>query len=162
MNKCDISEDETTSALYALYVTQIPAAGVSSGGPHTAHASVAASSTYNISGQLGQSRKRKNALKDENCYEHDQQAPAKMTLTSNQQAPAKNREVVDSEHYTNDRDPVSTHDLVPQSKSASERHKSKHKSRSSHSDGGSALFHVYCLYLADMYYLLIFFSKYCV
>uniref|UniRef100_A0A0E0KDN7 CW-type domain-containing protein n=1 Tax=Oryza punctata TaxID=4537 RepID=A0A0E0KDN7_ORYPU len=139
MNRCDISEDETTNALNALYVTQIPAAGVSSGGSHTAHASVAASSTYNISGQLGQSRKRKNALKDENCHEHDQQAPAKMTVTNNQQAPAKNREVVDSEHYPNDRDPVSTHDLVPLSKSAflvAERHKSKHKSRSSHSDGG--------------------------
>ncbi|KAF0887847.1 hypothetical protein E2562_004057 [Oryza meyeriana var. granulata] len=139
MNRCDISEEETTNALNALYVTQIPATGVSSGGPHTAHAGAAASSTYNISGQLGQSRKRKNALKDENCLvESSYPAPASMAITSNQQAPAKIKEV-GSEHYPNDRDSVSTHDLGPVGKSAdlvAEKQKSKHKSCSSHSDGG--------------------------
>uniref|UniRef100_A0ACD5YL18 Uncharacterized protein n=1 Tax=Avena sativa TaxID=4498 RepID=A0ACD5YL18_AVESA len=38
MNRCDIGEDETTDALNTLYVTQVPAAGVSSCGPHTVDA----------------------------------------------------------------------------------------------------------------------------
>uniref|UniRef100_A0A0D9VTY6 CW-type domain-containing protein n=1 Tax=Leersia perrieri TaxID=77586 RepID=A0A0D9VTY6_9ORYZ len=138
MNRCDISEDETTNALNALYVAPIPASGVSSGGPHTAHAGAAASSTYNISGQLGQNKKRKTTLKDEQCLvESSYPTPASTTLTSNQVAPAKNNEF-DSEHYPNNRDSVKTHDLGQVSKSVdlvAERHKSKHKSRSRHSDG---------------------------
>ncbi|XP_006650076.2 cysteine-tryptophan domain-containing zinc finger protein 3-like isoform X2 [Oryza brachyantha] len=140
MNRCDISEDETTNALNALYVTQIPATGISSGGPHTGHAGAAASSTYNIIGQLGQNRKRKNALKDENCLVENSYlpAPASVTIMSNQRAPAKNKEVVDSERYPNDSDFVRRHELGPVSKSAdhfAEKQKSKHKSRSSHFDG---------------------------
>ncbi|KAL5219077.1 hypothetical protein ABZP36_019761 [Zizania latifolia] len=146
MNRCDISEDQTTNALRSLSTldaTPIPANGISSGGPHTKHAGAAASSTYNISEQLGQSRKRKNALKYENCLvESLYPIPASMTLLSNQQAPTKNKDTVDSEHYPHERDSVIKHDLGPASKSAdlvAERQKSKHKSRSSHSDGGDLM-----------------------
>ncbi|KAG8063375.1 hypothetical protein GUJ93_ZPchr0003g18536 [Zizania palustris] len=147
MNRCDISEDQTTNALRSLSTldaTPIPVTDVSLGGPHTKHAGAAASSTYNINEQLGQSRKRKNALKDENCLvESSYPIPASMTLLSNhQQAPTKNKDAVDSEHYPHERDSVIKHDLGPASKSAdlvAERQKSKHKSRSNHSDGGDLM-----------------------
>lgn len=149
MNRCDISEDETTNALNALYVTPVPATGVSSGVPHTAAAGTATSSTYNISGHLEQSRKRKNALKDGNgMAESSYPMPASIPLMSNQQAPTKNKKTVDGEHYPFEGDSVSKHGPGPVSRSADfvvEKQKSKHKNRSSYSDGGIVLFHICCL-----------------
>lgn len=61
MNRCDISEDETTGALNALFAIPATATTLSSGSPHTAVTGTATSITYNISGQFEWIRKRKIA-----------------------------------------------------------------------------------------------------
>ncbi|KQK21712.1 uncharacterized protein LOC100830897 isoform X2 [Brachypodium distachyon] len=141
MNRCDIGEDETTNALNALYATQAPATGVSSGGPHTAAAGTAVSSTHSISGQLEQSRKR--TLKDGNgLHESSYPTPSSFPLMRNQQAPTENKRTVDGEHYPFERDSVSKHGLEQVSKSANfvvEKQKNKHNSHSSYSDGGDLI-----------------------
>lgn len=133
MNRCDIGEDETTDALNALYATQVPATG----GLRTAAAGIAASSTYNISGQFEQSRKRKSTLKDGNdLVESSYHSSSSIPLMSNQQTPTKNKRSVDGEPYRFERDSASKHGLGPVSKSADyvvERQTLKH---SSYSDGG--------------------------
>ncbi|XP_062211259.1 cysteine-tryptophan domain-containing zinc finger protein 3-like [Phragmites australis] len=138
MNRCDISQDETTDALNALYVIPALATGVSSGGPHTAGAGTATSSVYNISGQIEQSRKRKIAPSDGNgLVESSYHTPLSIPLMSNQQDPSKNKRTIDGEHYNFKKHSVNKH-LRPMSRSAdlvSEKQKSKHN-HSSYSDGG--------------------------
>lgn len=127
-------------------VTSVPATGVSSGGPRTAAAGTATSSTYNINGQLEQSRTRDNDLKDGNgMAESSYPTPASIPPMSNQQTPTNNKRTVDGEHYPFERDSLSKHGLGPVSRSADfvvEKQKSKHKNCSSYSDGGIVPFHI--------------------
>lgn len=143
MNRCDIREEETTDALNALYVTQVPATGVSSCGPHTIAAGTAVSNSYNISGQLEQSRKRKITLKDGNgLVESSYPTPSSISLMSNHQASTKNNRTSDSVHYSFERDYGSKHELGPVSTSADfaeEKQKLKHKNRNSYSDEGDLM-----------------------
>uniref|UniRef100_A0ACD5XQ29 Uncharacterized protein n=1 Tax=Avena sativa TaxID=4498 RepID=A0ACD5XQ29_AVESA len=143
MNRCDIGEDETTDALNTLYVTQVPAAGVSSCGPHTVAAGTAASNSYNISGQLEQSRKRKITLKDENTLvESSYPTPSPIPLMSNPQVPTKNKRTIDSDHYPFEANFGNKHGLGPVSTSADfvvENQKLKHKRCNSYSDRGDLM-----------------------
>jgi hypothetical protein len=66
MENVPSNEDETPNGLNALYVIPAPAISVSSGGPRPADEDTATLNAQNISGQLGQSRKRKTAMRDGN------------------------------------------------------------------------------------------------
>jgi hypothetical protein len=157
MNRCDIREEETTDALNALYVTQVPATGVSSCGPHTIAAGTSASNSYNISGQLEQSKKRKITLKDGNgLVERSYPTPLPLPLMSNHQATTKNNKIIDSEHCPFKRDYGSKHELGPVSTSADfvvENQKFKHKSRNRYSDEGLFFCISVTYFLYDIHYL---------
>lgn len=137
MNRCEISEEETTNALNALYVIPAPANGIPSvGHPHVASAGLVTSSTSHLNGHAELSRKRKNALIDGNFVAvgpHQAQASGHM---NNQHAPSKSKSYADGSQYPIERDSVNK--LVDP---IIEKKKSKSKHRSSYSDGGlSSLF----------------------
>ncbi|KAK8461042.1 hypothetical protein SEVIR_2G438100v4 [Setaria viridis] len=136
MNRCEISEEETTNALNALYVIPAPANGIPSvGHPHVASAGLVTSSTSHLNGPVEQSRKRKNTLNDGNFVtEGSHQAQASGHLMSNQHAPSKSKSYADGSQYSIERDSVSK--LVDPT---IEKKKSKSKHRSSYSDGGDLI-----------------------
>ncbi|XP_066351137.1 cysteine-tryptophan domain-containing zinc finger protein 3-like isoform X2 [Miscanthus floridulus] len=140
MNRCDISEDETTEALNALFAIPATATTFSSGSPHTAGTGTAASSAYNISGQFERSRKRKNSPSNgKDLAESSYHTPSLTPSMSNQQDPIRDERTTDDTRYSSERDSVSKHGPRPVSKSAdliSEKLKPKHKNHSSYSDEG--------------------------
>ncbi|ONM26037.1 CW-type Zinc Finger [Zea mays] len=131
MNRCEISEEETTNALNALYVPA-PANGIPSVGlPHVASSGLVTSSTPNMNGHIEQSRKRKNVLSDGNFVaEGSHQTQGSGHPMSNQHAPNKSKTHTDGIQYPIDRDSVSK-SVDPTIKK--QRSKSKH--HSSYSDG---------------------------
>ncbi|OEL14198.1 hypothetical protein BAE44_0024782 [Dichanthelium oligosanthes] len=133
MNRCEISEEETTNALNALYVIPAPANGIPSvGHPHVTSAGLVTSSTSNLNGHVESSRKRKNPLSDGFFVaEGSHQTQASGHPMSNQHAPSKSKNYADSSQYPIERDSVSK--LVDPT---IEKKKSKSKHRSSYSDGG--------------------------
>ncbi|XP_062189912.1 cysteine-tryptophan domain-containing zinc finger protein 7-like [Phragmites australis] len=133
MNRCDISEEETTNALNALYVIPAPANGNPSvGHPHVASAGLATSSTFNVSGHAEQNRKRKNVLIDGNVLvEGSHPAQASVHPMSNHHAPTKIKSSADGNQYPIERDSVSK-SVDPYI----EKKRSKSKNRGSYSDGG--------------------------
>ncbi|XP_021301357.1 uncharacterized protein LOC8082661 isoform X3 [Sorghum bicolor] len=145
MNRCDISEDETTEALNALFAIPATAATFSSGGPHTAGAGTgtATSSAYNISGQFERSRKRKNAPSNgKDLAGSSYRTPLLTPSMSNQQDPIRDERTTDDMHYSSKTDSVSKHGPRPVSKSAdlvSEKLKPKHRNHSSYSDEGGIM-----------------------
>lgn len=139
MNRCDISEDETTEALNALFAIPVTATTFSSGGPHTAGAGTgtgtASSSTYNISGQFERSRKRKSAPSNgKDLAESSYHTPLLTPSMSNQQDPIRHKKTTDGMRYSSERDSVSKHGSRPVSKSTV---------HSSYSDEGSFLVHFF-------------------
>ncbi|CAL5085368.1 unnamed protein product [Urochloa decumbens] len=133
MNRCEISEEETTNALNALYVIPAPSNGIPSvGHPHVASAGLVTSSTSHLNGHVEQSRKRKNALSDGTfAAEGSHLMQASVHPMSNQHAPSKSKSYADGGQYPIERDSVSK--LVDPT---IEKKKSKSKHRSSYSDGG--------------------------
>ncbi|GJN10734.1 hypothetical protein PR202_ga28852 [Eleusine coracana subsp. coracana] len=131
-NRCDVSEEETTNALNALYVIPAPANGIPSAGhPHVASAGPVTSSIASVNGHLEQSRKRKSALTDASTLiEGSHQTQASVHPVSNQHAPIKNKGSADSNQYSTERDPISK--LDP----SFEKKRSKSKHHDSYSDGG--------------------------
>jgi hypothetical protein len=140
MNRCEISEEETTNALNALYVMPMPANGIPNAGhPHVASAGLVTSSTSNLNGHAEQSRKRKNALSDGNFVaEGSHLLQASGHPVSNQHTPSKSKSYADGSQYPIERDSVSK--LVDP---IIEKKRSKSKHRSSYSDGGYILFDPY-------------------
>jgi hypothetical protein len=149
MNRCDISEDETTEALNALFVIPATARTFSSGSPQIAGTGTATSSAYNISGQFERSRKRKNAPSNgKDLDESSYHTPSLTPSMSNQQDPIRDERTTDDTRYSSERDSVSKHGPRPVSKSAdliSEKLKPKYKNHSSYSDEGSFLFFLFSL-----------------
>lgn len=152
MNRCEISEEETTNALNALYVPA-PANGIPAvGHPHVASTGLVTSSTPNMNGHIEQNRKRKNIPSDGNFVaEGSHLTQVSGHPMSNQHAPSKSKTHTDGIQYPIDRDSLSK-SVDPTIKK--QRSKSKH--HSSYSDGGSILFliisvcltyHISCLIL---------------
>lgn len=133
MNRCEISEEETTNALNALYVIPAPVNGIPSvGHPHVASAGLVTSNTCNINGHVEQSRKRKNALNEGNFVaEGSHQTQASGHPMSNQHAPNKSKSYADGNQY-----PVERDSLSKPADPAIEKKRSKSKHHSSYSDGG--------------------------
>ncbi|WVZ67015.1 hypothetical protein U9M48_016160 [Paspalum notatum var. saurae] len=129
MNRCEISEEETTNALNALYVIPAPANGIPSvGHPHAASAGQVTSSGCNINGHVEQSRKRKSGLNDGEGSHRTQASGHPM---NSQHAPSKSKSHADGNQYPIERDSVSK-SLDP----TIEKKRSKSKHHSSYSDGG--------------------------
>lgn len=137
MNRCEISEEETTNALNALYVIPAPANGIPSvGHPHVASAGLVSSITSTLNGHVEPSKKRKSLLSDGHFVpEGSHQAQASVHPMSNQHAPSKSKSYADGSQYPIERDSVSK--LVDPT---TEKKKSKSKHRSSYTDGGFILF----------------------
>lgn len=137
MNKCEISEEETTNALNALYVIPVPANGIPSvGHPNVASSGLVTSSTPNINGHIEQNKKRKNALSDGNfAPEGSHQTQGYGHQVNNQHAPNKSKTYADGIQYPVERDSVSK-SVDP----TIEKKRSKSKHHSNYSDGGSILF----------------------
>lgn len=133
MNRCEISEEETTNSLNALYVIPAPANGISSvGHPHVASSGLVSSITSTLNGHVDQSRKRKSLLSDGHFLsEGSHQVQASVHPMSNQHAPSKNKSYADGSQYPIERDSVSK-----LGDPTTEKKKSKSKHRSSYSDGG--------------------------
>ncbi|KAF8680676.1 hypothetical protein HU200_045711 [Digitaria exilis] len=133
MNRCEISEEETTNSLNALYVIPAPANGISSvGHPHVASSGLVSSITSTLNGHVDQSRKRKSLLSDGHFLsEGSHQVQASVHPMSNQHAPSKNKSYADGSQYSIERDSVSK-----LGDPTTEKKKSKSKHRSSYSDGG--------------------------
>ncbi|KAF0907714.1 hypothetical protein E2562_020468 [Oryza meyeriana var. granulata] len=132
MNRCEVSEDETTNALNALYVIPAPSNGVASVGhpPHVASAGLATSNTSNVNGHVEQSRKRKNALSDGNgSFEGSELIQASVYPMSNQHAPIRSKGTADSSQFSVERDSKSVDHFI-------EKKRSKSKNHGSSSDGG--------------------------
>ncbi|CAD6222653.1 unnamed protein product [Miscanthus lutarioriparius] len=132
MNRCEISEEETTNALNALYVPA-PANGIPAvGHPHVASSGLVTSSTPNMNGHIEQNRKRKNVLSDGNFVaEGSHQTQGSGHPMSNQHAPSKSKTYTDGIQYPIERDSVSK-SVDP----TIEKKRSKSKHHSSYSDGG--------------------------
>ncbi|TVU47055.1 hypothetical protein EJB05_06633 [Eragrostis curvula] len=119
MNRCDISEDETTNALNALYLIPAPAIGVSSGGPHTAGGDIAILSAQNISAQLDKCGEKKTSPGHGNgLNESSYHTPLETPPTCNEQNSKKQERIVDYKNDKFEKDSVSKDDLMPMSKSA--------------------------------------------
>lgn len=147
MNRCEISEEETTNALNALYVPA-PANGIPAvGHPHVASSGLVTSSTPNMNGHIEQNRKRKNVLSDGNFVaEGSHQTQGSGHPMSNQHASSKSKTYNDGIQYPIERDSVSK-SVDP----TIEKKRSKSKHHSSYSDGGSILFLIISVYLT--YYM---------
>ncbi|KAL6896574.1 hypothetical protein ACP4OV_007146 [Aristida adscensionis] len=133
MNRCDVSEEETTNALNALYVIPAPANGVPPvGHNHAASAGLVTSNTCNVNGHVELSRKRKNVPGDGSVLvEGSHQTQASAHPMSNQHVSTKSKSSADGNHYPTERDSISK--LVDPS---IEKKRSKSKNRDSYSDGG--------------------------
>ncbi|CAL5061103.1 unnamed protein product [Urochloa decumbens] len=133
MNRCEISEEETTNALNALYVIPAPANGIPSAvHPHVASAGLVTSGTSHLNGHVEHSRKRKNALSDGTfAAEGSHLTQASVHPMNNQHAPSKSKSYADGGQYPIERDSVSK--LVDPT---IEKKKSKSKHRSTYPDGG--------------------------
>uniref|UniRef100_A0A0D3GUS9 CW-type domain-containing protein n=1 Tax=Oryza barthii TaxID=65489 RepID=A0A0D3GUS9_9ORYZ len=131
MNRCEVSEDETTNALNALYVTPAPGNGVASvGHSHVASSGLTTSNTLNVNGHVEQSRKRKNTLSDGNVsFDVSQQMQGSVYPLSNQHAPIRSKSAADSIQFPVERDSKSVDHFV-------EKKRSKSKNHGSSSDGG--------------------------
>ncbi|TVU37312.1 hypothetical protein EJB05_10621 [Eragrostis curvula] len=132
-NRCEVSEEETTNALNALYVIPAPANGIPSAGhPHVASAGLVTSTITNVNGHVEQSRKRKGALNDGTALvEGSHQTQSSVHPMSNQHAPIKSRSSADDNQYSAERDSISK-SFDP----SFEKKRSKSKHRDSYSDGG--------------------------
>uniref|UniRef100_A0A0E0EFY9 CW-type domain-containing protein n=1 Tax=Oryza meridionalis TaxID=40149 RepID=A0A0E0EFY9_9ORYZ len=131
MNRCEVSEDETTNALNALYVIPAPGNGVASvGHSHVASSGLTTSNTLNVNGHVEQSRKRKNTLSDGNVsFDVSQQIQASVYPLSNRHAPIRSKSAADSIQFPVERDSKSVDHFV-------EKKRSKSKNHGSSSDGG--------------------------
>ncbi|ONM60732.1 CW-type Zinc Finger [Zea mays] len=132
MNRCEISEEETTNALNALYVPA-PANGIPAvGHPHVASTGLVTSSTPNMNGHIEQNRKRKNIPSDGNFVaEGSHLTQVSGHPMSNQHAPSKTKTYTDGIQYSAERHSVSK-SVDP----IIEKKRSKSKHHSSYSDGG--------------------------
>uniref|UniRef100_A0A0E0QCJ2 CW-type domain-containing protein n=1 Tax=Oryza rufipogon TaxID=4529 RepID=A0A0E0QCJ2_ORYRU len=131
MNRCEVSEDETTNALNALYVIPAPGNGVASvGHSHVASSGLTTSNTLNVNGHVEQNRKRKNTLSDGNVsFDVSQQMQGSVYPLSNQHAPIRSKSAADSIQFPVERDSKSVDHFV-------EKKRSKSKNHGSSSDGG--------------------------
>ncbi|XP_006658949.2 cysteine-tryptophan domain-containing zinc finger protein 7 [Oryza brachyantha] len=131
MNRCEVSEDETTNALNALYVIPAPGNGVAAAGhPHVASSGLTTSNTLSLNGHVEQSRKRKNALNDGNgSFEGSQLTQASVHPLSNQHAPTRSKNTADNSQFPAERDSKSVDHFI-------EKKRSKSKNHGSSSDGG--------------------------
>jgi hypothetical protein len=119
MENVPSNEDETPNGLNALYVIRAPAISVSSGGPRPADEDTATLNAQNINGQLGQSRKRKTALRDGNgLIGSSYHTPVETSPMSNQRNRNKQKRTIVDENGNFGRDSLRKHDLMPMSKSA--------------------------------------------
>jgi hypothetical protein len=139
-NRCDISEEETTNALNALYVIPAPVNGIPSAGhPHVASVGLATSTISNVNGYVEQNRKRKSALSDGSALaEGSHLTQASVYPISNQHAPIKNKTSADGNQYSTERDSTSK-SFDP----SFEKKRSKSKHHDSYSNGGSVHFLAY-------------------
>ncbi|KAL5197040.1 hypothetical protein ABZP36_000552 [Zizania latifolia] len=122
MNRCEVSEDETTKTVTALYFPA-PGTGIPVGHSHVASSGLTTSSTLNINEHVEQSRKRKNALIHGNgSVEGSHLTQASVYPVSNQHAPIRSKNTADSNQFPNERDSRSVDHFIEKKRSMSKNH----------------------------------------
>ncbi|XP_072983792.1 cysteine-tryptophan domain-containing zinc finger protein 7-like [Typha latifolia] len=150
MNSCDISEEETTKALNALYMAPAPEIGINSDGRHDVAAlSMTAANVLHLNQGVEQNvqcmttiGKRKSGPKDEtNVPNHLSITQASNSLKKKQQAASRNLNDVNNHHLepSSYSKAASEHGNKPMDFTV-EKHKSrqkeKHKNQRCYQDGG--------------------------